>query len=231
MRYFIGFSGVGLFTFLASITSDSIWLSIILVNASISFMAVGLAYGLRKPGIFLKRKAGHMSFFSYLVFWPYWTLNSLGLAIYRLLGIENPMDEVIPGLYLGSKPMFIDKARLTQHGISSVIDLTAELYELDFIRSNFRYLCIPILDNCPPSLQQLCEAIPWIEANMKDGAVLVHCAYGHSRSATFVAAYLLHTNKVAGVETVVEFIKSKRPTIGLTAGQKAVLQEFANQCS
>jgi hypothetical protein len=191
---------------------------------------VGLAYALKKPAFFLKRKTGHLSFFSYLLFWPYWLLSSMSLVFYRLVGKENPMDEIIPGLYLGSKPMIMDQENLNRHGISSVIDLTAELHEVSFIRSNYRYLSVPVLDNCSPSLQQLYETIPWIEASLKKGAVLVHCAYGHSRSATFVAAYLLYLNKVAGVEKVIEFMKAKRPMVGLTAGQSAVLHDYVNSC-
>ncbi len=228
MKYFVIFSGAGLFTLFASTTPDSILLTLILANISVAFLALGLAYGLKKPQIFQKEKNGHVSFFGHILFWPYWALNSFGMLGYRLLGIENPMDEIVPGLYLGSKPLNLDKRKLTQNGIFSVIDLTAELREPRFIRKNCNYLCIPILDNNPPSLQQLREAIQWIEANIKRGAVLVHCAFGHGRSATCVAAYLLHANKTDKIEKVVEYIKRKRPGIGLTTRQSAILQEYVN---
>jgi len=85
---------------------------------------------------------------------------------------------------------------------------------------------VPVLDTCPPTRQQLHEAVIWIQEHVKHGGVFVHCAAGHGRSATIVAAYLLHTKKVTGVQEAIALIKSKRPKIRVEKGQLAVLHEY-----
>jgi protein-tyrosine phosphatase len=98
-----------------------------------------------------------------------------------------------------------------------------------YILKNCAYLWVPVLDSCSPTLEQLREAVAWIEEQLKHGNVFVHCAVGHGRSATIIAAYLLHVKKVTGVQGAIDFIKEKRPKINLHQGQVSILQEYTKQ--
>lgn len=212
-----------------SATADTLVPVILLANVAVASIGVGLAFLLRKPEMFMKTQNGWISFPGYLVFWPYFVLNHVIMGLYRLLSNEHPIDEIIPGLYLGSKLWSFDKEKLAQRDISAVLDVTAEWGEAGFILKNCAYLWVPILDSCSPTLEQLREAVAWIEEQLKHGNVFVHCAVGHGRSATIIAAYLLHVKKVTGVQGAIDFIKGKRPKINLHQGQLSILQEYTNR--
>lgn len=226
MKNFFIFSFGGILASYGSVSADTMLSTIVLANAAVAFFGVGLAFGLKQTGILMKTKNGRLSPLSYLIFWPYLVGNNLVLAGYRLLSKENPIDEIIPGLYLGCKLWSSDKNKLIQRGICSVVDVTSEWREADFILKHYTYLGVPVLDTCPPTLDQLREAVAWIEDRLKHGGVFVHCAIGHGRSATVIAAYLLHTKKAAGVQEAIDFIKTKRPKIHLHQGQLSVLHEY-----
>jgi diacylglycerol kinase (ATP) len=220
------FGLAGGFALYWSVTANTILPMIVLADVGIAFIGVGLAFMLKTPGMFMKADNGQLSFLSYLIFWPYLTVNYAFLRLYRFLSQENPIDEILPGLYLGRKLCHADKGRFTQVNINAVVDVTSEWSEARFILKNYAYLCVPVLDMCAPTRQQLHEAVAWIKAQLKHGGVFVHCAAGHGRSATIVAAYLLHTKKVTRVQEAIDFIKNKRPKISLVQRQLAVLQEY-----
>ena len=56
------------------------------------------------------------------------------------------------------------------------------------------------------------KIIQLIEKNMQRGAVLVNCAAGVSRSATFVIAYLMKTKHIS-LEEAYQIVKRARPKI------------------
>jgi protein-tyrosine phosphatase len=226
MRNVLFFGIPGIFALYGSVTAQAVLPMIVLANMGIAFLAVGLAFGTKTPGIFMKTSNGRLSLLSYLIFWPYLVLNYLFLILYRRLSRENPMDEIIPGLYVGRQLLQADQEIFNQRDIRAVVDVTSEWSEAGFIRTQCAYLCVPILDTCAPTWQQLQDAVTWIEEHRKQGGVFVHCAAGHGRSATIVAAYLLHIQKVIGVQDALDFIRSKRPKISLGEGQLAVLQEY-----
>ena len=225
-QYTLIFSVSGVLALYGSAVADTLLPVILLANVAIASVGVGLAFLLKKPGIFMKAQNGRMSFPGYLVFWPYFVLNHLILGLYRLSSKENPIDEIIPGLYLGCKLWHTDKKKLIQRDISAVVDVTSEWGEARFILKNCAYLCVPVLDTCSPTIEQLRETVVWIEEQLKHGSVFVHCAVGHGRSATIITAYLLYAKKVTGVQGAIDFIKRKRPKINLHQGQLSVLQEF-----
>ena len=199
---------------------------IVLANIGIAFIGVGVAFWSKTPAIFMKARNGSLAPLSYLIFWPYLVLNYLFLILYRRLSRENPIDEIIPGLYVGRQLVKADQGIFNQRDIRAVVDVTSEWGEAGFIRRQCAYVCLPVLDTCAPTRQQLQDAVAWIAEHLAHGGVFVHCAAGHGRSATIVAAYLLHSQKVIGVQEAVEFIRNKRPKISLGEGQLAVLQEY-----
>ena len=174
----------------------------------------------------MKTPNGRVNVLSYMLFWPYFMANHGVLGLYRLFSKENPCDEILPGLYLGRKLWSWDHALLTQRNISAIVDITAEWSEANFILKNCAYLSIPVLDMCPPTLIQLRQAISWIDKEVLQHGVFVHCAAGHGRSATLVAAYLLHAGTVRDVQEAIAFIKTKRPKIHVNREQLVVLHQY-----
>jgi protein-tyrosine phosphatase len=195
----------------------------LIINTAIAFIGVGCAFLLGKPGFFMKNASGTLSPLSYLIFWPYFTLNTITLGLFRVFSQENALDEIVPNLYIGCQLSFVDYKRFRSLGIKSTLDLTSEFGEVGFIRTRQNYFCIPLLDMTAPTLNQLEEAVSWISARLSEGPVFVHCALGHGRSATVVAAFLVKRGIVNDVKSAVEFIKAKRSGVDLHSKQLSVL--------
>jgi len=198
-----------------------------IIYTAIAFIGVGYALVRDLPNIFLKNATGTLELKSYLIFWPYFTLNVITLYLFRIFSQENRLDEIVPNLYMGGRLLMVDSKYFASLGIKSTLDLTSEFREIGFIRTGQNYLCIPILDTRYPTLNQLDEAISWISTRMLDGPVFVHCALGHGRSATVVAGFLIKYGIVNNVDGAIEFIKATRIGVSLHPKQIKVLQQFA----
>jgi len=140
------------------------------------------------------------------------------------------MHEICPNLWLGSLRAATDQAALAQRGITHV--LSVGLPEVQ-MRSRQRKR-IPASAEDPLSLERLviceddasssrldrhfeasCEFIA--EGLVGEGAVLVHCVAGQSRSCTLVVAYLMREEKWP-LQAALDFVKQRRlkvqPNIG-----------------
>ncbi|XP_043938672.1 phosphatidylglycerophosphatase and protein-tyrosine phosphatase 1 isoform X2 [Protopterus annectens] len=128
-----------------------------------------------------------------------------------------------------------------------------ELYEKENVRGvitmneefETRYLCNSVQDWQDAGVEQLClhtvdfTGVPTLE-NLQKGvsfimehrekgsSVYVHCKAGRSRSATMVAAYLIHLYHWTPKEAS-ELIASIRPHIIIRQGQFKVLQTYYQQ--
>ncbi|MFH1723639.1 MAG: dual specificity protein phosphatase family protein [Elusimicrobiota bacterium] len=193
------------------------------LNFAAALLGAGIGYAAKKPKIFLKRADGSFPWYGWAAFWPYFLINEISLVGYRWLAKEGFAAEILPGLFLGSRPLPFDAAYIEQIKVRSVLDLTCELQETAFMRQAEAYRCIPVLDATAPTRAQLDEGVAWIRETLKRGPVYVHCAMGHGRSATFIAAHIL-TEKLAGdVEAAMEIIRGKRPGAKLNAEQHEFL--------
>lgn len=86
---------------------------------------------------------------------------------------ENRIDKISgTNLYIGQYPIFTRGWKFDY-----TIDLTAEFLPCRKLAD--RYICIPNLDGIPLSNGNIPTEIT------KDMNVLVHCAQGHGRSATY----------------------------------------------
>jgi protein-tyrosine phosphatase len=136
---------------------------------------------------------------------------------------EDFWNEIEPDLFLGR----IAAAHRLPPGVALVVDLTAELAEPASTRAGRDYRCLPTLDGCVP------EDAPFLalalEVALRPGRTYVHCAVGHGRSATLVAAVLLARGRAATVDAAEAQMRQKRPRVGLSPSQKALLNRLLPQ--
>lgn len=192
---------------------------------ALAFGGVGVAYAFAGPRAFGKRPNGTLPMWSHALYAPYHGLNALSLWGFRRSNRENDFDEIAPDIYLGCRLNESDWIAIECLGIASVFDLTSEFGETAPLRE-LNYRCQPLLDTRAPSLDELQSGAQWILEASQSGPVYVHCALGHGRSATFVAAALMLSGRAPDAGNAVEQIRQKRPQIGLTPAQLAVLRRL-----
>ena len=227
MKYAIVFVTFGLTCAWLAVTWQVLAARILAATCALAFSGVGLAYAFLGPRAFLKKSNGQLRILSYVFYAPYHLLNWFSLAAFRRAGRENAFDEIDEDVFLGCRLGAGDSAAIEKLGIKSVLDLTCEFSETPALRQ-ISYQCIPILDTRAPSLEALQNGARWIEMQVAHGPVYVHCALGHGRSATFVAAYLLLSKKARTPQEAIDKIKVLRPKIGLHPEQFALLETFYN---
>ncbi|KWU47034.1 hypothetical protein RHOSPDRAFT_28125 [Rhodotorula sp. JG-1b] len=122
------------------------------------------------------------------------------------------MQEVIPGLWIGDYQAAQDHNLLQKRNIVCVVSAMRQEYEAapgvdmrrvavdDTDRSN-------IIEHFVPTAEFIRAALA-----RNDGAVLVHCQAGVSRSTTLVAAYLMSRHGL-NVEQAIERIRAARPQV------------------
>jgi protein-tyrosine phosphatase len=182
-----------------------------------SLLVVGGAYLGPGPRVLGKRADGTLAWAPVLLLLPYFLLAWTVWHVRRGLSRERCFHEVAPGLLLGRRPF----AHELPAEVALVVDLTSEFPEPPAVRTRARYLCHPVLDTCAPDEEGLVSVVRTVLA--EPGAVYVHCAQGHGRSSTLVAAVLLaqgHHEDVPGAE---HHLRRARPGVRLHPEQRALL--------
>lgn len=133
---------------------------------------------------------------------------------------RRPLPDCIVGdVWLGRLPT---AAAMKAGGFAALCDLTAEL---PAPLGSWRYAGHPWLDLVPPTAGELLAAARSIEALRGQGAVLVACALGYSRSAGAVAAWLCLSGRADGMEEALVLLTERRPTVVVGPGLRATLAE------
>ncbi len=231
MKYAIVFILFGSLAGLGVATADSIPAQLPLGNLGVAFVGVGIGYAGLGARVFLKRPDGRLRLLSYVLFWPYFALNHLSLLGYRVFTKESAFDEIAPGIVLGARLYPRDENALLEQRLAGVLDLTCEFGEVAFLQHSEHYLCIPLLDTTAPSSDELDRGLSWLQERLGEGRVYVHCALGHGRSATFVAALLVANGVEPSAEAAESKIRAMRPRAGLNHGQRVAVEEFAKRAT
>ncbi len=179
-----------------------------------SLLLVALNYALFGAAGFQKHADGSLSSASTWLLAPYllgaW-VNS------RLWTRKHPQpDQVVEGVWLGRVPSAREAAPF-----AAVLDLSAEL-PVRLPGKTYRNL--PLLDLVAPDSEACRQGAELIEQLRQQGPLLVCCALGYSRSATQVAAWLLHSGRADSVEQAIAMIRAARPRIVLGDAQRKALQ-------
>jgi protein-tyrosine phosphatase len=99
------------------------------------------------------------------------------------------MDAVGDALYVGTTSDATDDSTLETHGVTTIISLTHETPQST--RQGIDIHSIPLIDGPQHSREQFRNAVEaTIAALETEGAVLVHCSAGASRSPTVAATAL-----------------------------------------
>lgn len=227
MKYVVVFGALAL-ALIFQVTQIQEWFwRLLLASCSVCFAGVAMAYAGAGPRVFLKTREGRLTLLSWLLFWPYHLLNLWALSLFRRRAKRTGdlYSEIQDHLWLGAR-LGEEEARRWTHFPLAVLDVAGELSENKTFRAQKHYFLVPTLDRYAPQIADLQHASRWLSERLKEGNVYVHCALGHGRSATFVAAYLLAAGKAQTVEEALKIIRRARPSIDLSQHQVSILKEF-----
>eukprot|EP00882_Tetradesmus_deserticola_P019709 GHRQ01021239.1.p1 GENE.GHRQ01021239.1~~GHRQ01021239.1.p1 ORF type:complete len:277 (+),score=60.15 GHRQ01021239.1:556-1386(+) len=167
-----------------------------------------------------KRSDGHISPVSRLLFWPYHAGLRGKLWVQRRKSTEPLFDQVTEQLYIGGWP---EQVEWLPEGQPSVLDVTCELPRTH----HNRYLNLPCWDTQAPNAAQIQHGVEWTIQELGEGrSCYVHCAHGHGRSATVLAAVLMATGKAKTAEEAVAVMRAVRPRVRLNKQQAAALTSW-----
>jgi protein-tyrosine phosphatase len=214
--------GAAAVTVLAFVPAAWPWSAFLLWPATALAIAAGAYFGLG-PGLF-RKNGGRLPLGTRIVLAPVLLGHYLSLVYYRRQC--RAWDELAPGVLIGRILSNSDAAAAVEHGVTAVLDLTAEFSESAAFRgTNYRNL--PILDLTAPTQDQLHEAAMFVAEESAKGTVYVHCKIGYSRSAAVAGAYLLASRQAVTVDDVVVRLRAVRPSIVIRAEAIDALCTFA----
>lgn len=221
MRTFLRFAILALGFGWLAVTAPFALAAAVFTHASLACALVAAGYAGAGPRVYGKSaRHGRIPLASRLALLPVHALNALAFRLVRAISSERPCDEVLPGVFLGRRLVRGDEAILRETGARAVLDLTSEFDEARFATA-LQYRCLPVLDDAAPSAAQLAEGVAWLAAAPRP--VYVHCALGHGRSATFVAALALATGAAADAAAAEALLRAKRRGVRLAPSQRAAL--------
>lgn len=186
-----------------------------LLWSALSCVVLATAYARHRPDLVCgKQASGQVSALLVLINLPWLALTWLVWGLGAFFSRE-PAISAIPGtnLSIARYPLWGVDTR----GFEHIVDLTAEFPCLD--RSPARYQCLPNLDGVALHLDQPLFLIG------ADERVLVHCAQGHGRSATFAALLLARQAKFAIPEAAYLDVFAARPGARVSSSQRHQLQD------
>jgi dual specificity phosphatase 12 len=151
------------------------------------------------------------------------------------------MDQILPGLWLGSQDAADDLATLERLKITHILSLREPEYQVSIKASSFSQtnLCqyrIWIKDDEDEDISQYFDqTFIIIDAVLSSStsSILVHCRAGISRSASIVIAYLVRrfSDKFFSVRDVIQWIADEcGRTVDPNDGFRAQLERFYWKC-
>ncbi|EGC34235.1 hypothetical protein DICPUDRAFT_153585 [Dictyostelium purpureum] len=107
----------------------------------------------------------------------------------------NDVSKIFPGFYIGSLPA-VNRGNLDKHQITHILSILNEFRPK--WTNMYSYLHIDIYDSPSVDIKKYFEkTFQFIEEGRREGAVLVHCFAGISRSATICIAYCMRKLRIS----------------------------------
>lgn len=183
-----------------------------------SLVVIGLGYVWLGPWVTGKREDGTFTWHAALLLMPYLAAAEIAWYVVRVLGHDEPWQEITRGLFLG---------RRVQHWelparVGLVLDMTAEFVEPLEVRSGRRYLCVPTLDGAAPDVERLAHALAQVLPFQ--GNIYVHCAAGYGRSAMAMAVLLAGRGIARDIDHAIELMQAERKRVRLRTTQRRIAE-------
>jgi protein-tyrosine phosphatase len=182
-----------------------------------SFLVVSVAYAGAGPRLLGKRRDGRIAAWALILLFPFFLLTWGVWHVQRLVSRQSAATEVAPGLWIGRRPL----PNEVPQGIALIVDLTSEFRELAATRTGRVYCCLPTLDAMSPARDDFCRMVADVAKH--EGAVLIHCAAGHGRTAMFAVALLVARGLAPNVPAALAILQAARPKLRLNAHQRRQL--------
>ena len=143
---------------------------------------------------------------------------------------EVSLEQVIPGLFVGPIEVAFKLEELQAARITHILDLSGDHYTQ---RADlFQYLSLNDVTDEPGTdiIKVFDKVKDFIQTGMAggEGAVLVHCKAGISRSVAVVVAYLMWKDRLPFARAL-RMVQDARPQANPNVGFRRQLQEFEAQ--
>ena len=138
--------------------------------------------------------------------------------------MERAHDRIIERIYLGRRCA----ARELPANLTFLVDLTAEFPRIP-VPPSVEYRCLPTLDAMSPPAEvflQLVDEAVQVYRSDPSAVIFVHCANGHGRSASFVAAMLIKLGLASSIDAAEQLLQQHRPTVKLHGAQRVFLSSL-----
>lgn len=149
-------------------------------------------------------------------------------ASYKNVDIIEPALDGIGGIHLGNWQSVKDLNYLQKHNITHVVTaLPKTMCNMEELaKFSIKQHQVPCEDSPNFQIFPLLKAVAdFIEAGVREGNVLVHCAAGISRSTTCLIAYFIRHRKMS-TEAALTYIRQKRSCASPNYGFINALKEF-----
>jgi hypothetical protein len=136
------------------------------------------------------------------------------------------MGEIIPNLFIGDETNSNDGYELNYFKISIIINTAIEINRIAYHYKLVDYKNVLAYDDDDFKINRFFDdTSDYINKNIKDNKILVHCAMGRSRSVSIVIAFLIKYHKMT-TEKALEMIKKVRPCAQPNDGFIKQLKEY-----
>ena len=184
---------------------------------------IGKAYLIPWPGVMGKRASGIVPMYRSAILLPHVLFTIWMGWLKSRLSREPIWDEVAPGLYVGRRCPGDE----LPEGIEVVVDLTCERTEPRGLREAPTYYCLPTLDGTAPERRRYRALVKRLIPDLRP--MYIHCAMGHSRSATVAAGVIIGRDIVKTVAAAEQLMKRVRPKVHLTRTQRVLVEELVEE--
>ncbi|GHE77556.1 diacylglycerol kinase family protein [Thalassotalea profundi] len=230
MFIYLYYTGLAVLSFCISALSVGS-ISFLFAWIGLALAIVSSAYVFKKPSVFRKTQYGTIPFIMSILLLPF----IIGVHLYNIIASwfdkTDRIHHIKYGVHVGSRLNSSSLLTLEDLNIKAIVDMTAEFNALNWSASamEFEYLNIPVLDHQSPKIEELRQAITWIENQVEQGhPIVVHCALGRGRSVFVVAAYMLAKQPNLSVREVLENISKIRHFASLNPSQLKTLVKYHN---
>jgi protein-tyrosine phosphatase len=227
-KIFLSMSGC--FFLIQLILPEKKYLKYFLLHGILSSFCLGVSVEFNMNILLKNRQSGRIPLLSYLLWWPYHvSILCYSYTLDRILRRFKKHKEVDCTLIHSSNPSFYLGGRFSNSipKLKVIIDLTNEIPRIQQEEEGVLYLNYPTYDTTPPLVKDMKDAIEEIrKLNLKEGSILVHCAYGRGRSCCMLVALLVGLNIYSTWESAFEEIKKKRPNVRLSPEMREELKKM-----